>query len=181
MFKNISLLSLLIALAVAGAAGSAGMQGYTAMTEKARAQEEAVGAFRAWKDEYNNLVPVEERWAADLHSVSEAKDLYSLYGIVGKEPTTNPDLVLVEKAERLVIKGQDLNATRLCLTSGGGNGLLFEEKDFSTLYKGLRVLAERPDVQMRDVTFTVLNGKARATVGDFCLLLQDGKRKEKTQ
>ena len=178
MLKNLSLISLLLSLSVAGMAFTAGKEGYLAMTAKAEAQEQAVTAFQSWRSEYKKLLPVEERWKKDLPSALVAKDLFSVYKQVGDAPKTNPDKMLVEKVERLKQGDKDLGANRVCLMSASTSGVLFEGESFAELFKGLKVLAERPDIQMRDVSLSLKDGKPRAVVGEFCLLMRDPTKQE---
>lgn len=171
--KNISFLSLIVSIAIAGVLGSSGYHGYLAMREKAQDQAQAVADFRKWKADYTSLLPVDEKWKTSLRSVAEAKDLLSVYELLGKAPTTNPDALLVEKIEPFKQAEHLLFATRVCLGSTGGSGVTFDAPNFTQLMDGLDVLAKRPDVQMGAVRLTQGLGKAKASVTGLCLLLRD--------
>lgn len=171
--KDTSYGSLLLALCFAAVLGSTGLEGYRAMSDKATAQAEAVSDFQDWKRQYMQLLPLEDKWAKALRPFSEAKDLYSLHGMLGDEPASNPDTLLVEKIERVVLNERDLGAQKVCLSSGSGTGVVFTEKDFPSLMAGLDKLAQRPDVQMGSIEFTQEKAVARAVVAPLCLLLRD--------
>ncbi len=177
--KDTSLGSLLLALCFAAVLGNSGLDGYRAMTDKASAQAEAVSDFQDWKRQYMQLLPLEEKWTQALRPFSQAKDLYSLHGMLGSEPSSNPDTLLVEKLERVVLNERDLGAQKVCLSSGAGAGVVFTEKDFPTLMAGLEKLAQRPDVQMGSVEFSQEKAVARAVVSPLCLLLRDDEAGKK--
>lgn len=175
MFKNLSIVSLLFALAVCGMAFNSAQTSRAVMTTKAEAQEQALESFRQWKADYDKLLPVAQQWRAEMPSIEGARDLYSLYQMLGKELPTNPDTLVVDRAERLTHNERDLGAHRVCFSTVGQPGLLFEGERFSELYLGLTRFAERRDVQMRAVTFTLHESKPRVVVHDFCLVLRDAQ------
>ncbi len=178
--KQTSFASLLLALAVTGIAASGGFEAYSAMRDKAQAQEAEVQAFQQWKARYTELLPVQERWEKSLPEATQVKDLYSVYKALGESPRTDPDRLSVQKVERLALDGKELGGQRVCLGTLGAAGLLFQEKQFEPLLAGLRALSERPGVQMGAVRFTSnKDGHAVALVTDFCLLFRDADRKAK--
>ncbi len=177
--KDTSMLSLLAALAFSGLLASAGFDSYTAMTDKAQAQAEAVEDFQEWKRQYTQLLPLEGRWSQALRPLNEARDLYTLHQMLGEHPRSNPDTLLVERIERVILNERDLGAQRVCLSSGSGSGVVFTEKDFPTLLAGLEALSLRPDVQMGSVHLSQEKAEARAFVSPLCLLLRDEEEPQK--
>lgn len=173
--KETSMGSLFLAVTLAAILATGGYENWQAMRDKAQAQAAAVSEFQQWKKQYTQLLPVEQQWKEQLRSVDEARDLYSVYTLLGSVPTTNPDTLLIEKIERVTHEGVDLQAQRVCLTSGSAGGVEFEEGSFDTLLKGLNELAARPDVQMSSAVFTHDKGRARAVVKNLCLLLRDAE------
>lgn len=171
--KDTSIGSLLVAVLVAGMLGSSGYEAYKAMDHKADTQAEAVADFQEWKRQYTQLLPLEEKWVQTLRPLSEAKDLYSIHQMLGEQPSSNPDTLLVDKLDRVLQNERDLGAQRVCLSSGYGGGMAFSEKDFPTLMAGLEALAKRPDIQMGAIRLSQDKAQARAVVYPFCLLLRD--------
>lgn len=175
MFKNVSIVSLLFALAVCALAFNSAQTSFAIMTAKAQAQEQALASFRQWKADYDKLLPVAQQWQSEMPSIEGARDLYSLYRMLGEELPTNPDALIVTNAERLLHEGRDVGAHRVCFATLGHPGLLFEGERFSELYLGLTKLAERRDIQMRSATFTLHESRPRVVVHDFCLVLRDAQ------
>jgi hypothetical protein len=173
--KNVSLISLALALAFAGWALASVRASHAALSLKAQEQEQALAAFVQWRADYDQLLPVARQWTEKLPSIVQARDLYSLYRLLGAQLSTNADTLVVERAERLQFGGQDLGAHRVCFASLGQGGLLFEGSDFDQLYEGLEALARRPDVQMRAAVFTLHEQTPRVAVQDFCLILRDAE------
>lgn len=174
--KHISVPALLLSLAMSGSIGYTGWKAYKILQAKEQEQSSIVADFTEWKRQYTQLMPLEERWASSLKPVSEVKDLYSLHKVLGNQPQSNPDTLLVERLDELEQNGTKLGAQRVCISSGSSAGMAFVEKDFSTLMEGLRALAMRPDIQMGAVTLSQERGQAKALVSPLCILL----RKEET-
>lgn len=171
--KDTSVPALLLALALAGIAGSGGFEARQALVDKAQAQSDEVSAFQEWSRKYTQLLPIEKRWTESFSSAAAVKDLFSVYRRLGEVPHTNPDKLIVTKVERLTLNGKELGGQRMCLGTAGDQGLVFEEASFEPLMAGLRTLSERVDVQMGVATFTYHEGKARASMQNFCLLFRD--------
>lgn len=171
--KETSVGSLLLALVVTGIALSGGFESYKAMKDKAEAQTTAVAEFQQWKEQYTQLLPVEQRWSRELQGMSQVKDLYSLYALLGDKPKVNPDTLLVDRIERLKENSVDLGAQRVCVSTGNSGGVDFYDTSFDGLMSGLNTLIARPDVEVGAITFSYDSGKAKASVRDLCLLLRD--------
>lgn len=170
--KDTSWAALLGALVVAGLLGHTGWRAHEMLAAKAQAQASTVADFQEWKRQYTQLLPLEERWTQALHPSSEAQDLFSLHKILGNEPQSNPDTLLVERLDEVEQNGVKLGAQRVCLSSGSGQGMQFVEKDFTTLMQGLRALTQRSDVQLGAIHLSQDQGRAKAVVTPLCLLLR---------
>jgi hypothetical protein len=177
--KQTSLLSLAAALALAAFMGFTARDAYLAIKVKAEAQEASVVSFQNWKRQYTQLLPVEKRWNESLRTVAGVKDIYTLYGLVGPRPHTNPDVLLVDRIDRLTEDGKDLGASRVCISSSGAPGLVFEQASFRELFDGLNTQVQRADLQVGSLTFSYEKGKARAVVGEYCLVMRDDIKEAK--
>jgi hypothetical protein len=171
--KDNSMVSTLAALVLSAMLGNTAYSAYLAMQEKADAQAKSVAEIQDWKRQYKSLLPVEERWQKTLGSMADAKDLFTIYGLVSQSaPSTNPDTFLVDRIERVTQSSKDLGAQRVCVSSGGGS-LTFNEKDFTTLMARLKTLSSRSDMQVGGVVLSQEKGQAKAVVTPVCLLLRD--------
>ena len=171
--KETSIVSLLFAAVIAVIAGNSAMRTSEVMSQKADAQQQAVEDFQRWKASYLELTPLNEKWDKAFPALAEAKDLYSLYNMIGGSPKTNPDLVIVDRVQKLTFGGQELSGLQVCLTTAGQGGLVFEDKSFTRLITGLKALAGRDSIQLGSVLFRQESGKAQAIVKDFCLILNE--------
>lgn len=173
--KSVSLVSLIFAAAVSGLVGSRALEGRELMMAKAQTQAQAASDFQEWKHQYTQLMPLEARWQEAFHSIAEVKDLFSLHRLLGNTPQSNPDTLVVDKIERLIVNDKDLGAQWVCVSSLAAAGIEFIEPDFTTLMAGLSHLAKRPDIQMGEISLSQKEGNARAVVQPFCLLLRDSE------
>lgn len=171
--KDTSFLGMLAALVVSGLLAHTGWTAHQIVSAKAQAQAATVSDFQEWKRQYTQLLPLQERWSSSLRPTADAQDLYSLHKILGNQPQSNPDTLLVERLEEVEQNGLKLGAQRVCLSSGAGHpGMVFVEKDFATLMQGLHALTQRVDIQMGSIELSQDQGKARAVVSPLCLLLR---------
>lgn len=142
------------------------------MSAKAEEQTATVSDFQEWKRQYTQLLPLEDKWVKSLRDASEVKDLYTLHQMLGEKPYSDPDTLLVANIEDVVLSGVKLGAQKVCITSGGGAGVLFVEKDFGALMAGLDSLSKRPDVEMGSIQLKQDKAQAKAYVAPLCLLLR---------
>ncbi|MDO8416475.1 MAG: hypothetical protein Q7S87_09715 [Agitococcus sp.] len=173
VFKNVSKHALMFTLALAGIAGMVGVDAWHGMTQKAEAQKAATLAFQKWKVDYSTLLPIDEKWKAELHTVAEAKDLLSVYEFIGADLGINADTLVVTKFEPLTIDEQPLDGVRACLGSSQGTGVLMEAPNFDVLLPHVHALLKRADMQVGTVRLSQEKGKARALLSSFCLLLRN--------
>lgn len=178
--KHTSIISLAVALIISAVIGTSGIDAYKAMSLKAKAQADAVDSLREWKRQYKLLLPVEAHWNSALGQVSAASDLLTIHTLLSKDaPSSNPDTLLVEKIDRLVVDNQDLGAQSVCVTSMGRPWTV-SEKSFSELLQGMQRLMDRPDIKLGTIILRQEKGRATAQISPACILLRDDD-KEKTK
>jgi hypothetical protein len=171
--KNINTWALLLALAFAGIVGANGYDSWLAITQKAETQATATQAFQKWKLDYSTLLPIDDKWKAELHVVTDAKDLLSVYELVGSELGINADTLIVDKFEVLTANEQLLDGVAACLSSSTGAGVIMEAPNFDELLTNLHAVLLRSDIRIGTIRLSQEKGKAHALLGNFCLLLRN--------
>lgn len=171
--KNTSLLSLILGLSVTLILTTGAWRGYTLVQGKLNEQRQTIQEFRQWKQEYTNLMPVRDQWDNSFPKTSTIKDLFSLYELLPEGTSTNPDRLMVEKIERVKVNGKDVGLNKICVTSMGSNGMVFEGKTPSALLHTVKLLQSKPYIRLDGIRIANHKDKLALTVSGLCFHLKD--------
>lgn len=171
--KQTSFVSLTLGALVALFLGMSGWNTFNAMQAKAGEQKKALEDFRQWRSTYEALIPVQKQWGEAFKPAAQARDLMSLHSLMGAGVKTNMDLLVVDKLDRLKVNELELGLSRVCLSTSGESGLVFEGESFSSLMLEVQKMAGRSDIEMGQIKVLEHKGKPTALVQGFCLLLKD--------
>ncbi|CAG0975685.1 hypothetical protein RHDC4_01568 [Rhodocyclaceae bacterium] len=150
---------------------------FGAVSAKAGQQNAALAELKRWKAEYEALKPVQAQWNETLPPISDITDRYHLFAALHLDKyglTSSKEALLVRKPpEPVVVNGAPLNATRLCVSTGGEQGLALTAPRFSPdLLSGIDVLANRRDIEISNITLSTANGVPKAVI-DLCMLFRN--------
>ena len=171
--KNTSLPSLVLGLSVTFILATGAWRGYNLALNKLNEQRQTIQEFRQWKQEYTTLMPVRDRWDNSFPKTGTIKDLFSLYELLPEGTTTNPDRLVIEKIERVKVNGKDVGLNKICMTSMGGNGVIFEGKSPSSLLKTVKLLQEKPYIRLESIRLANDKEKLTLSVSGLCFHLKD--------
>ena len=174
MLKSVSVPALLGALIFAGIAITGAIDGRKVMTEKAQQQEVSVQDFKRWKDQYTKLLPVEQEWNSSIKPANTVKDIFSLQEILGNDPKSDPDGIIVDRIEPFLLNEKPTGSSKVCFHSNTSSGMLFTGDKPSELVAAVSKLAKRVDISFSAMELQYdATGKVNANLRDFCIILKD--------
>ncbi len=132
-----------------------------------------------WKEAYQALLPVNERWQAAFIGFDSVSDQLTLTRIVNIEQYgLNLDVDRVEQvgSEEVVVNGMPIGLQKLCIATGR-EALEVSSTSMSGLRAGMRAMALRADIEMGTVEYAINKGDEEqgrktvyvARVSPFCI------------
>lgn len=162
----------LVALVVAATAGHRHSQALTAKTAE---QQENLAALTRFRDSYDRLAPVDERWrtvyAHRVSGVTDAHRALELADLAGANLATDTALLQLATADPMTENGIPLGIERRCLTTLGKAGLVVTAHSFDALLDGIARLTARPEIEVARVNLNEGAAPA-ASLQSFCLRLR---------
>lgn len=184
--RQSSKLALLISAAFSAYVINYSIELRSLMIQKLEEQQIALNDFQEWKQEYEKLIPLNEKWENSFNSFEDIRDLLKLHKFLGNIPPSDPEAMLVSKIEE--IKHQDIHigAYSVCVGSFSSEGYEFTADSFNVLLDDLKRLSARPDIKMGSITLSItaqnLNStghvkikdmlKAKAVVDPLCMIFK---------
>lgn len=130
-----------------------------------------------WKEAYQALLPVNERWKKAFISAAEVPDQLSLTRVVNVEQyglKLDTDRVTQIGSEEVQVNGMPVGVQKLCIGTGSA-GMEVSAKTMSELRTGMRGLASRKDLEMGTIEYAFSKGNASkpdayvARISNFCV------------
>lgn len=177
-----SRLAVYLALLFAGVVGLNTWETIRHVRSVIERQEAVTAQLQRWRATYAALRPVEAQWTSQIQSVSEFKDLLSLYHALNIERTgllSSADLIVVDSISRVTEGGTDIGAIAVTISSAGKQGVIVSAETYSALIHGLNELVNRRDVRIGSVMIGSDTGSKtpQAVITGLALILRDGGAK----
>lgn len=160
--RQSSKLALLISVAVSAYIGNYSLELRGLMNQKLEEQKTALNDFQEWKQEYERLIPLNEKWEKSFNSFDEIRDLLQLHSFLGSKPFSQPESLVVSKIEEIKFQDIHIGAYKVCMTSLEGAGYVFKDSSFDNLMNDIKVLNDRADILLGRVSFKRINPNSAA-------------------
>lgn len=175
-FKN---LLLVCAFVLAGMFVMQGLKAYGTLGAKVVAQNAATEGLMRFKEMFTALGSSRTKWDKNYRKEDSVQDLVTLLAVVNFEQygiETDNDNVVVMKVEPVKHGDADLGLTKICLSTGVGDGgtLYVRAANYQTLLSGIDKLAKRPDIYIGNIALQGDRAFPLAKLGDFCVYLRNG-------
>lgn len=126
-----------------------------------------------WKEAYQALLPVNERWNKAFPDGHAAKDIVSLYRLIDLHQhglLADVDKVAQSESSEVLINGYQVGLQRLCVSTEG-NVMKIGADSIKELRSGLRGLAGRHDIDMGEMIFSLdsQTSKPLIEISGLCL------------
>lgn len=174
-FKN---LLMVCAFIIAGLFITQGMKAYGTLGAKVVAQDAATEGLMRFKEMFSALSGSREKWDKFYRREDSVQDLVTLLAAVNFEQygiETDNDNVVVTKVEPVKQGDADLGLTKICLSTGVGDGgtLFVRAANYQALLNGIDRLAKRPDIYIGNIALQGDRAFPLARLGDFCVYLRN--------
>lgn len=126
-----------------------------------------------WKEAYHALLPVNDRWDKAYPDGRKAKDVVSLYRLIGlarHKLIADIDKVSQSASSDVLVNGVSVGLQRLCVGSEGAV-MKIEADSIRELRRGLQGFSARRDIDMGELVFSFdsLSSKPIAKISGLCL------------
>ena len=177
MINTSTKLLVIMALGLAAISATQGIKVSRLMNEKATAQHNVTESVNRWKTNYLALGDSIKRWNTDYRTQESVPDLMTLIAIVRLSDyglATDTDKIILNKIEPIAQNGSQIGLTKVCLaTSSNGAALQVQAASYKALFKGIKQLANRPDLYADAITIKGDKPTPIAHLGEFCVLLSN--------
>lgn len=168
--KNISLL---VGAALAGVFLVLTPQSWSAISKIKDRQVSANVNFQEWKNAYHALLPVNDRWVKVYPDGRKAKDVVSLYRLIGLDRyklVADIDKVSQSASSDVLVNGVQVGLQNLCMGSEGAV-MKISAGSIKELRDGLRSFSMRSDIDIGGIVFGFDSETSNpvAEVSDLCL------------
>ncbi|MDU4254436.1 hypothetical protein [Pseudomonas sp.] len=124
-----------------------------------------------WKESYQALLPVNDKFNAFYPSGNDAKDLVALYRLLDPEKHglhADVDLIRQISASPVEVNGLPVGLQRLCV-GNDSESLTLSASSMTSLRRGLMAMSARKDIDMGSMEVLIKDGVAIAKVKGMCL------------
>lgn len=166
---------MIFAIGISVVLGVAGIKGMKTLEATAKAQSNVTEGILNYQSSYQALAESMKRWDSNYRSAVEINDLASIANILSLSQyglNHVADKIMLSSVDPVTQNGASLGMTKICLSNSGNTDFNVTAPDFSTLFGGVKKLANRPDVTIGSF---VISGEKEpmAKLNNFCLLIRN--------
>jgi hypothetical protein len=159
-----------------------GLTLYRSVNNITNRQQTITDNLKRWIASYRALQPLDVEWREKLKS-SAGLDLLALYKAIEPESAgleSSPDMMLVDKIDRVNITGVEPGASNVYVITAGRPGFVVTAKTWPELIGGLDKLAARSDIRFQAITMEANHDDdpPTAIIHGLAIVLRDEETKK---